>query len=91
MKAPNRIIVLDSEYQISCDGYGVTLTYQATKERIDTDSLESKTVTVKASWHFLSVPQALRRYTDKVLEQSNDLKDVLKKLKEVEALIKNIK
>ena len=91
MKAPNRIIALDAEYQISCDGIGVSLNYQASKERIDTDTLETVKYVVKDAWHFLSVPQALRRYADKVLEQSNDLKDVLKKLKEVEVLIKNIK
>jgi hypothetical protein len=91
MKAPNRIIDLDTEYQINCDGIGVTLNYKEAKERIDTDTLETVKYVVKDAWHFLSVPQALRKYTDKVLEQSNDLKDVLKKLKEVETLIKTIK
>ena len=91
MKAPNKIIVLDSEYSIECNGLGTMLDYQATKERIDTDTLETKTVTVKDRWYFLNVPQALRKYSDKVLEQSDDLKDVLKKLKEVEVIIKNVK
>jgi len=91
MKAPNKIIVLDSEYQISYDGNGVALNYQSTKERIDTDTLETVTYTVKDTWFFLNVPQALRKYADKFLEQSDDLKGVLKKLKEVEAIIKNIK
>lgn len=91
MKAPNKIIVLDSEYSIEGNGLGTTLDYQATKERIDTDTLESKIVTVKDRWYFLNVPQALRKYADKILEQSDDLRDVLKKLKEVELIIKNIK
>lgn len=91
MKAPNKIIVLGSEYSIECNGLGTTLDYVATKERIDTDSLETVTYTVKDRWYFLNVHQALRKYADKVLEQSDDLKDVLKKLKEVEAIIKNIK
>lgn len=91
MKAPNKIIVLDAEYSIECDGKGVMLKYQATKERINTDTLEAENYTTKAQWFILNVPQALRKYADKVLEQSGDLKDVLKKLKEVEAIIKNIK
>jgi len=91
MKAPNKIIVLDSEYSIECDGKGVILKYQAAKERINTDTLETENYTTKAQWFILNVPQALRKYADKVLEQSEDLKDVLKKLKEVEAIIKNIK
>jgi len=91
MKAPNKIIILDSEYSIECNGLGTTLDYQATKERIDTDTLESKFVTVKDRWYFLNVPQALRKYADKVLEQSDDLKDVLKKLDILKILIKNIK
>jgi hypothetical protein len=35
--------------------------------------------------------QALRNYADKALGQSEDLKDVLKRLIAVEAIIKNIK
>lgn len=91
MKAPNKIIVLDSEYSIECNGLGTRLDYQATKERIDTDTLESKIVTVKDRWYFLNVPQALRKYADKVLEQSDDLRDVLKKLDLLNIVIKNIK
>ena len=91
MKAPNKIIVLDAEYSIECNGLGVMLDYQATKERIDTDTLETKIVTVKDRWYFLNVPQALRKYADKVLEQSDDLRDVLKKLDLLHIIIKNIK
>lgn len=91
MKAPNKIIVLDSEYPIECNGLGTTLDYQATKERIDTDTLETVTYTVKDRWYFLNVPQALRKYADRALEQSEDLRDILKRLIAVEAIIKNIK
>lgn len=91
MKAPNKIIVLDSEYSIECNVLGTTLDYVATKERIDTDNLETVTYTVKDRWYFLNVPQALRKYADKVLEQSDDLKDVLNKLDLLNTVIKNIK
>jgi len=50
MKASKKIIVLDSEYSIECNGLGTMLDYQATKERIDSDTLESKFVTVKDRW-----------------------------------------
>jgi len=91
MKPPNRVIKLDEEYYIECDNIGVSLNYKATKERIDSDSLEVIEYKVNERFYFLTVAQALDRYKDKVMEQSDDLKSVLKKLKEVEVLIKNIK
>lgn len=61
------------------------------KKVLNTDSLEYETKQEKEVWYFISMPQALRNYADKALEQSKDLADVLKRLKEVEEIIKNIK
>jgi len=85
------MLKLDENYTINPDGKGCTLHYREAKEVTDLDTLETKVVTKKATWHFLSVPQALNKYKDLVLEPCEDLKQVLDKLEEVENLIKNFK
>jgi len=85
------MLKIDDRFSINSDGNGVTLHYKEAKEVTDLDSLETKIVTQKASWHFLSVPQALNKYKDLVLNPCEDLKQVLEKLYEVENLIKTFK
>lgn len=84
------MITLDENYTISCDGNGTTLNFQEKREKTSKEG-EKTIYTFKDQWHYLSVPQALSKYKDLVLEESQDLKDVLLKLNEVETLIKSIK
>jgi hypothetical protein len=85
------MLIIDDRFSINSDGNGVTLNYKEEKEVTNLDTLESKIVTQKASWHFLSVPQALNKYKDLVLNPCEDLAAVLEKLIEVENLIKTFK
>ena len=92
MKTPNKTIKLDNQFtiQVKTASY-LLIKLGEPKTVINTDTLEEETKQDREVWYFISMPQALRNYADKVLEQSDDLKDVLKKLKEVEVIIKNIK
>lgn len=87
-----KIIKLDAQFTIQVKTASYLLIKTGEPKRvIDTDTLEEKTVIPKETWYYISMGQALRNYADKALEQSDDLKEVLKRLKEVEAIIKNIK
>ena len=92
MNASNKIIVLDNQFtiQVKTASY-LLIKLGETKTVINTDTLEEETKQDREVWYFISMSQALRNYADKVLEQSDDLRDVLKKLEEVEVIIKNIK
>ena len=92
MKTPNKIIKLDNQFtiQVKTASY-LLIKLGEPKTVINTDTLEEETKQGIEIWYFISMSQALRNYADKVLEQSDDLRDVLKKLEEVEVIIKNIK
>ena len=92
MKAPNKIIKLDDQFtiQVKTASY-LLIKLGEPKTVINTDTLEEEAKQDIEIWYFISMSQALRNYADKVLEQSDDLRDVLKKLEEVEVIIKNIK
>lgn len=60
------------------------------KTVINTDTLEEEVKRSKEVWYFISMGQALRNYADKVLAQSEDLKEILSKLIAIESVIKNI-
>lgn len=86
-----KTILLDDQFtiQVKTASYLLVKT-GAPKEVVDTDSLEVKTVIPKEVWYYISIEQALRNYAEKVLEQSEDIKDLLKKVQKVESTIKNI-
>ena len=92
MKAPNKIIKLDDQFtiQVKTASY-LLIKLGEPKTVINTDTLEEEAKQDIEIWYFISMSQALRNYADKVLEQSDDLRDVLKKLEEVGVIIKNIK
>ncbi len=82
------MIILDENFSIVCDATSATLKFQEQRERPNktTDVLE--TYIFKDQWFLLSVPQALGKYRDLKLVHSQDLKDVLEKLEEVNKTIK---
>ena len=87
-----KTIKLDDQFtiQVKTASYLLIKTGEP-KKVIDTDTLEEKTVIPKEVWYYISMKQVIGNYADKVLELSEDLKDVLKRLIAVEAIIKNIK
>ena len=84
------MIILDSNYSVNCDGYGTTLNFQEQRERKNKITNEIEFYLYKDQWHYLSVTQAISKYKDLVLENSEDLKDVLKKLDEINLTIKTL-
>ena len=85
------MIILDSNYTIGCNSNGTTLNFQEQRERKNKSTLEVELYTYKDQWHYLSVSQAISKYKDLVLIHSQDLKDVLKKLNEIDLIIKSLK
>jgi hypothetical protein len=87
-----KIIKLDDQFttQVKTASYLLIKTGEP-KRVIDTDTLEEKTVIPKEVWYYISMKQVIGNYAEKVLAQSEDLKDLLKRLKELEVIIKNIK
>jgi hypothetical protein len=79
---------LDDNYSIDTDGAGTVLNFQQQRQReknkIMVDFLH------KDQWFFLSLPQALNKYLDLKIEDSEDVKDCLKKIEEVRTIIKSI-
>ncbi len=83
------MIKLDENYSINCDGTGTTLMFQEERTRKNKVSKKDEVYTFKDQWYLLSVPQAIIKYRDLVLTESKDLKDVIKKLEEIDLTIKS--
>jgi len=82
---------LDSNYSINCDGNGVTLIFKEPRKKINKETKQEETYIFVDRWHYLSVPQALNKYKDLLLQPLDSLEAVLLKLAEVEHTIKNLK
>lgn len=80
---------LDNEYSIKSDGVGSTLIFETPRQREKEGVMVDFTYTDK--WYFINVPQALTKYMHLKLDHSKDVKDCLKRIEEVEQLIKSIK
>ena len=87
-----KIIKLDDQFtiQVKTASYLLIKTGES-KKVIDTDTLEEKTVVPREVWYYISMKQVIGNYAEKVLSQSEDLKDLLNRVKELEVVIKNIK
>jgi hypothetical protein len=82
---------IDDNYTINCDGNGCSLLFEEQRDRLNKKTGEQESYTFKSQWHYLSVPQCLRKYTELSIETSKDLKDVLNKLEEINTTINQIK
>jgi len=85
------MITLTEKYSIETDGAGCTLLFQESRERKKKDSEDKEQYTFKDEWYFLSVPQALNKFTDISLEECSDVKEMMVKLDEVKAIINRLK
>ena len=80
---------LDDNYTVDTDGAGTILMFQQQRQREKNG--ETIDFIFKDQWFFLSLPQALNKYLDLKIEDSEDVRDCLKKIEEVRTIIKSIK
>jgi hypothetical protein len=80
---------LDNNYSIDTDGAGTILNFQQQRQREKNGEMVD--FIHKDNWFFLSLPQALNKYLDLKIEDSEDVMDCLKKIEEVRQIIKSIK
>lgn len=84
-------ITLDNNWEILNDQNNWELHYRNEVEATDKKTGEKKIITQKDTFYYPSLPLCLKRYTNETLKSSNNLEDVLRKLEEVEILIKSLK
>lgn len=80
---------LDDNYSINSDGVGSTLLFEEKRQREKEGKMVDFVYTDR--WYFINVAQALTKYFHLKLEQSQDVKDCLKRIEQVEQLIKSLK
>jgi len=80
---------IDDNYTVTTDGAGTVLNFQQQRQREKNGEMVD--FIHKDQWFFLSLPQALNKYLDLKIEDSEDVKDCLKKIEEVRTIIKSIK
>jgi len=84
------MIILDKNYTIDSDGMGVILKFTEARTRLDKNN-ETVAYVATNNYYYGTVPQALCKYKDLVLEVPESLIEVLERLNEVESLIRSIK
>ena len=80
---------IDDNYTVTTDGAGTVLNFQQQRQREKNGEMVD--FIHKDNWFFLSLPQALNKYLDLKIEDSEDVMDCLKKIEEVRTIIKQIK
>jgi len=80
---------IDDNYTVTTDGAGTVLNFQQQRQREKNGEMVD--FIHKDQWFFLSLPQALNKYLDLKIEDSEDVKDCLNKIEEVRTIIKSIK
>lgn len=81
---------IDKNYTASSDTYGWTLTFSEERERTKKDGTKEIYMYEDHSYH-ATLKQSLIRYLDLRLKGSEDVKEVLKRIEEVEGIIKKLK
>ena len=79
---------IDDNYTVTTDGAGTVLNYQQQRQREKNGEMVD--FIHKDNWFFLSLPQALNKYLDLKIEDSEDVMDCLKKIEEVRNIIKKV-
>ncbi len=77
---------LDENYSIKKEGECVTLMYENTRF----DEKKNKAVTSKDQWYFNNLASALKKYTNNVIDCSESIQEVAKKISELELQISNL-
>lgn len=85
------MIVLDKNYSLECDKYNWTLKYVGDPEMKEVNG-EEKEVRSRDQWHYATLRQALKAYSDKSIKtaQPKDLQDVIRHLLTVDKTIRNV-
>lgn len=83
----SKIIKLDEYFHLETNQDSVVLKYLRESEEINEKT--GKHFTSRNAWNYPNITLALKRYTQESLAECDDIKQILKRIDEVEELIKS--
>lgn len=80
-------IVIDEDYRIEVDAMNTILKY----EKVRYDDKKGKDVTSKDQWYYQNVRQALKKYCDLKIGESDSIEGVITKIEKLYTKVDSLK